>query len=100
MSDLVNSGDYTLIENRDSKHGAKLVRDSEFSVVILGEDASEITIVLSARKGKCPFDKGKCPRPFKGEVYVQRMEGDGAWHNGYEESLILNTSRDSETDTL
>lgn len=58
ISDLVNSGNYTLMENRDSKRKEKIVKESEFSVVILGDDVSgEIKIVLTSKANKCPFDK-------------------------------------------
>jgi hypothetical protein len=77
ISDLVNSGDYTLLENRDLKH-KKLVKESEFSVAILGDAVSEITIVVSSKEGACPFEKGKCTWS-KGEVYVKKMRHSGDW---------------------
>ena len=84
ISDLVNSGDYILLENRDSIH-KKLVEDSEFSVAILEGD--EIPIVVSSKEGKCPFEKGYCPWS-KGEVYVLKMEGrsGGVWLDSYDEN--------------
>lgn len=93
ISDLVNSGNYTLMENRDSKRKEKIVKESEFSVVILGDDVSgEIKIVLTSKANKCPFDKGKCPRPFIGKYYVLKMgikgsESDSGrlWTNSYED---------------
>jgi len=85
ISDLVNSGDYTLLENRDSKY-KKLVEESEFSVAILDGDVNEIPIVVSSKEGRCPFQKGECPWS-KGEVYVLKMgSGDnGVWLDSYEE---------------
>ena len=47
ISDLVNSEDYVLLENRDSKY-KKLVEKSEFSVAILDGDVNEIPIVVSS----------------------------------------------------
>ena len=84
ISDLVNSEDYVLLENRDSKY-KKLVEESEFSIAIL--DGDEIPIVVSSKEGKCPFEKGYCPWS-KGEVYVLKMEGssDGVWLDSYEEN--------------
>ena len=86
ISDLVNSEDYVLLENRDSKY-KKLVEESEFSIAILDGDVNEIPIVVSSKEGKCPFQKGKCPWS-KGEVYVLKMgSGDnGVWHDSYEEN--------------
>ncbi len=81
ISDLVNSGDYTLLENRDLKH-KKLVQESEFFLAILSDDISEITIVVSSKEGKCPFEKGKCPWS-KGEVYVKEIGHSGVWHDSY-----------------
>ena len=84
ISDLVNSGDYSL-ENVDLKRRDKLYKESEFSVTILG-DASEILIVLSCKKGKCPFYRWKCPRLFKGKFYVYKMSnGGGMWVDSYED---------------
>ena len=88
IDDLVNSGDYTPIEDRDPKRSAKLVRDSEFSAVILSENINQIIIVLSAKDGRCPFDEGECPRIFKGEVYVKKVTGDEAWYESYDEFKI------------
>ena len=93
ISDLVNSGSYTLMENRDSKRKEKLVNESEFSVIILGDDVSgEIKIVLTSKGNKCPFDKGQCPRPFIGKYYVLKMGSSGGvsnsdmlWTNSYED---------------
>ena len=84
--DLVNSEDYILLENRDSKY-KKLVEESEFSVAILDGDVNEIPIMVSSKEGKCPFEKGKCPWS-KGEVYVLKMEGSGGgvWLDSYEEN--------------
>ena len=84
ISDLVNSEDYILLENRDSKY-KKLVEESEFSAAIL--DGDEIPIVVSSKEGKCPFEKGKCPWS-KGGVYVLKMEGSGGgvWLDSYEEN--------------
>jgi len=86
ITDLVNSGDYTLLENRDSKY-KKLVEESEFSVAILDGDVNEIPIVFRSKEGKCPFEKGKCPWS-KGEVYVVKMGGGGGgvWLDSYEEN--------------
>ena len=85
ISDLVNSEDYILLENRDSKY-KKLVEESEFSVAILDGDVNEIPIVVSSKEGRCPFQKGECPWS-KGEVYVLKMgSGDnGVWLDSYEE---------------
>jgi hypothetical protein len=83
-SDLVNSGDYSL-ENIDLKRRDKLYKESEFSVHILGDTFSEIKIVLTCKKGKCPFGRRKCPRRFKGKYYVAKMEGGvGVWLDSYE----------------
>ena len=71
ISDLVNTEDYVLLENRDSKY-KKLVEESEFSVAILDGDTNEIQIVVSSKEGRCPFEKGNCPWS-KGEVYVRKM---------------------------
>ena len=85
ISDLVNSEDYVLLENRDSKY-KKLVEESEFFVAILDGDVNEIPIVVSSKEGRCPFQKGECPWS-KGEVYVLKMgSGDnGVWLESYEE---------------
>ena len=85
ISDLVNSEDYVLLENRDSKY-KKLVEESEFFVAILDGDVNEIPIVVSSKEGRCPFQKGECPWS-KGEVYVLKMgSGDnGVWLDSYEE---------------
>jgi hypothetical protein len=84
ISDLVNSGNYISLENRDSKY-KKLVAESKFSVAIL--DGDEIPIVVSSKVGKCPFDKGYCLWS-KGEVYVLKMEGSGGgvWLDSYKEN--------------
>ena len=81
--DLVNSEDYVLLENRDSKY-KKLVEESEFSVAIVDGDVNEIPIVVSSKEGRCPFQKGECPWS-KGEVYVLKMgSGDnGVWLSSY-----------------
>jgi hypothetical protein len=81
INDLVDSGDYTLLENRDLKH-KKLVQESEFFLAILGNDNDEITIVVSSKEGKCPFEKGKCPWS-KGEVYVKEIGHSGVWLDSY-----------------
>jgi hypothetical protein len=86
-SDLDFSGENsTILENMDSNRRAKLVKESEFSVKILG-DVSEILIVLSCKKGKCPFYRWKCPRRDQGKIYVRRMGGSGAneWLNSYDD---------------
>jgi hypothetical protein len=84
INDLINSEDYVLLENRDSKY-KKLVEESEFSIAILDDD--EIPIVVRSKEGKCPFEKGECPWS-KGEVYVQKVggSGGGVWHDSYEEN--------------
>jgi hypothetical protein len=83
--DLVNSGDYSL-ENIDLKRRDKLYKESEFSVHILGDTYSEGKIVLTCKKGKCPFGRWKCPRQFKGKYYVAKMGGSsGVWLDSYEE---------------
>jgi hypothetical protein len=76
----------TFLENRDLKRREKLFKESEFSVKILG-DVNEILIVFSCKKGKCPFYRWKCPRPFKGKFYVTRIGGSGAngWLDSYED---------------
>lgn len=86
ISDLVNSEDYVLLENRDSKY-KKLVEESEFSIAILDGDVNEIPIMVSSKEGKCPFEKGRCPWS-KGEVYVLKIGSSfsGEWHNSYEEN--------------
>ena len=86
ISDLINSEDYVLLENRDSKY-KKLVEESEFSIAILDGDVNEIPIVVSSKEGRCPFQKGECPWS-KGEVYVLKMgSGDsGVWLNSYEKN--------------
>ena len=84
-SDLVKSGDYPL-ENIDLKRRDKLIKESEFSVDILSDTSDEIIIVLSCAEGKCPFDRGKCPRPFKGRFYVAKMSaGAGVWLDSWKE---------------
>jgi hypothetical protein len=85
ISDLINSEDYVLLENRDSKY-KKLVEESEFSIAILDGDVNEIPIVVRSKEGICPFEKGECPWS-KGEVYVLKMgSGDsGLWLSSYEE---------------
>jgi hypothetical protein len=88
-NDLIKSGDYPSypLENIDLKRRDKLIKESEFSVDILGDDIDEITIVLSSKEGKCPFYRWKCPRPILGKIYVLRMGGSGAsgWLNSYED---------------
>ena len=88
-SDLDFSREYsTLLENKDLKRREKLIKESEFSVHILGDTFSDIKIVLTAKEGKCPFGRRKCPRQFKGEVYVVKMGGGGGgvWLDSYEEN--------------
>ncbi len=83
---MIKSGDYSL-EGMDLKRREKLFRESEFSVEIGGDVSDEIIIVLSSKWNKCPFDKGKCPRRFKGKFYVLKM-GDydsGVWLNSNED---------------
>lgn len=77
IGDLVNSGDYTLLENRDSKN-KKLVQESGFFIEILEDNFSEFAIVVSSREGKCPFEKGKCPWS-KGDVCVKKMGHSVVW---------------------
>ena len=86
-NDLVNSGDYPL-KNIDLKRRDKLIKESEFSVDILGDTIDGIKIVLSSKAGKCPFDKGKCPRLHKGKFYVLKPWGDteGMWLSNYEKN--------------
>ena len=81
ISDLVDSGDYTLLENRDSKH-KKLVQESGFFIAILQDDFSEFAIVVSSREGECPFEKGDCPWS-KGDVYVKKNGHSGVWLDDY-----------------
>ena len=90
-SDLVKSGNYPSknnypLQNIDLKRRDKLFKESEFTIDILG-NYDEITIVLSAKAGKCPFYRWKCPRPILGKIYVLRMDGSGSngWLNGYED---------------
>lgn len=81
------------MENRDSNRKQKIVKESEFSVIILGDEVSgEIKIVLTSKANTCPFDKGKCPRPFIGKYYVLKMVISGSeldysrlWTNSYED---------------
>ena len=47
--------EYEPLENYDLKCREKLFKESEFSVDILRTPDSEIKIVLSSKKGKCPF---------------------------------------------
>jgi hypothetical protein len=87
-SDLGFSREYSkLLENKNLKRREKLIKDSGFSVDILGDEFGEITIVLSAKKGKCPFYRWKCPRRFKGKFYVKRMDSDRAneWLDSWED---------------
>jgi hypothetical protein len=51
----------------------------------LSDDISEITIVVSSKEGKCPFEKGKCPWS-KGEVYVKEIGHSGVWHDSYKKN--------------
>ena len=84
-SDLIKSGDYSL-ENIDLKRRDQLYKESEFSVHILGDTFSDIKIVLTAKEGKCPFGRWKCPRQFKGKFYVAKMGGGaGVWLDSWEE---------------
>ena len=85
IDDLINSGDYTPIENGNPKLGAKLVRDSKLSATVLGSNDSQIIIVVSAKKGRCLFHEGECTRAFMGEVYVKKLLGAGAWFESYDE---------------
>jgi hypothetical protein len=92
-SDLVKSGNYPSknnypLQNIDLKRRDKLIKESEFSVDILSDNNDEIMIMLSAKEGKCPFHRWKCPRPILGKIYVLRMGGSGSnggWLNGYED---------------
>ena len=85
IGDLVKTGGYEPISSRRTKNRDQLVKESEFSIAILGEDASQITIVLSSKKGRCPFYRGECRRRFKGQYYVYKMYGDlgRAWQDKY-----------------
>ena len=85
-SDLIVSGNYPS-EKIDLKRRAKLFKESEFSIDILGDDSDELRIVLSSKEGKCPFYRWKCPRRILGKIYVLRTGGSGAsgWLNGYED---------------
>jgi len=70
----------------DLKRREKLIKESEFSVTIMG-DVSEIVIVLASREGKCPFYRWKCPYS-KGKIYVKRMgdnERSEGWLQSWEE---------------
>lgn len=82
ISDLVDSGEYTLLENRDSRY-KKLVKESGFFIVILEDDFSGFEIVLGSWKGKCPFAKGDC-HWYKGQVYVKKNRHRGVWLDGLE----------------
>jgi len=85
-NDLIKSGDYSL-EGVDLKRREKLFKESEFSIAILDGDVNEIPIVVSSKEGKCPFEKGKCLRRFKGKFFVLKM-GDydsGVWLDSYED---------------
>ena len=81
-SDLALSEEY--IENKNLKRRDKLIKESGYSVDILDDKFGGITIVLSCKKGKCPFNRWKCPRPYKGGIYVLSMGGNGA--NGWLDS--------------
>ncbi len=85
IDDLVETVGYAPINSRRTKNRYKLVEESEYSIAILGENVSQITIVLSSKKGKCPFNKGECIRPYKGQYYVYKMYGDygRAWKDKY-----------------
>lgn len=88
-SDLVFSKEYnnTLLKTKNLKRRDKLIKESGFSVDILGDEFGGITIVLSSKRGKCPFYRWKCPRRFKGEIYVFRMGGNGVneWLDSWED---------------
>ena len=86
IDDLVKTGGYVPIGRGRSQNGYKLVKESEFSIAIVGKDVSQITIVLSSKKGKCSFYRGKCRRRFMGQYYVYKMYGDGgrAWQDKYQ----------------
>ena len=77
ISDLVNTGCYTFFEEN-----AELVRESEFAVTIGDQDLNDITIAVSTRAGRCPFQEGECPWS-KGQVYVKKMGGGGVWLDSY-----------------
>ena len=85
ISDLINSEDYVLLENRDSKY-KKLVEESEFSIAIVDGDVNEIPIVVSSKEGRCPFQKGECSWS-KGEVFVLTYGSSQfpVWLSSYEE---------------
>lgn len=86
-SDLVKSGHYSFKKNMESKRRDKLIKESGYSVDILGDPFDEIVIVLSSQEGKCPFHRWKCPRQIRGKIYVNRIGGSKAngWLNRYED---------------
>lgn len=86
FNELVKSGAYPLIPN-DLKRREKLFKESEFSVDIRGDVSDEIIIALSAKEGKCPYYRWRCPRRLKGKYYVLKMGGgdSGLWLDSYED---------------
>ena len=82
---MLNS-EYEPLENHELNRREKLFKESEFSVDIRTDGTGEITIVLSSKDGKCPFDRWKCPRRPKGKFYVLKMpNGSGVWGDSWEE---------------
>jgi len=86
FNELVKSGEYPLIPN-DLKRREKLFKESAFSVDIWNDESDGIIIALSAKEGKCPYYRWKCPRRFKGTYYVKKMMGSerGVWLDSYDD---------------
>ena len=85
FNELEKSGEYPLIPN-DLKRREKLFKESAFSVDIWEDDSDGIIIALSAKEGKCPYYRWKCPRRFKGKYYVLKMMSrePGVWLDSYD----------------
>jgi hypothetical protein len=93
ITELVNLGCYTFFDGK-----AELVKESEFTAAIVGDDVKDITIVISSKAGRCPFVKGECSWS-KGEFYVKKMDGEGQWFNSYyaaEASIDYDNEKKSE----
>jgi hypothetical protein len=86
FNELVKSGEYPLIP-KDLKRREKLFKESAFSVDIWNDESDGIMIALSAKEGKCPYYRWKCPRRFKGKYYVLKMMGRerGVWLDSYDD---------------
>ena len=86
FNELVKSGEYQLMPN-DLKRREKLFTESAFYIDIWEDESDGILIALSAKKGKCPYYRWKCPRRFKGKYYVLKMMSRerGVWLNSYDD---------------